>query len=167
MAERDVILREKVTYTGICDFKGLYMFAWNWFKDELYGVDEVRYVEKVTGNAKDLDIEWRAVRPVSDFFKIDIRVTFEVRGLSDVEVEIDGVKKQMNKGKVDVSLRGTLVRDPDSKWDRSPWYKFFREIYSKYVVPGRVFDMKLKVQKDVQVFKDEVKAYLDLMGKRS
>ncbi len=166
MAEKDIVIREKVIHTGIFSFKGFYAFSWNWFKDELYGVDEVRYSEKVSGNIKDLQIEWRAQKPVSDFFKIDIRVLFEVSELSEVEVEIDGEKKRMNKGKVEATIRGTLVRDPQSKWDKSPMLKFFREIYSKYVVPGRIQDMQIKVQSDVQILKDEMKAYLNLTGIR-
>ena len=166
MAERDNVIREKHDYSGLVDFSGFYSFCWGWFKNELYGVDEIKYAEKVSGNSRDIDIEWRATKPISDYFKIDFRLVFEIRELSDVEVEVEGKKKNMNKGKISVEIRGALVRDPDSKMDRSPVLKFFREIYSKYVIPGRIEDMKLKVSGDAQTFNEEMKAYLDLIGRR-
>ena len=54
--------------------------------------------------------------------------------LTDVEVEIDGKKKKMNKGKAGLEIKGILTRDPDSKWDTSAFYSFIRDIYNKYII---------------------------------
>ena len=66
-----------------------------------------------------------------------MKVEFEVKELVDVEVEIDGKKKKMNKGKVSVDIKGDLVKDPESKWDVTPFYRFLRDLYGKYIIPGR------------------------------
>src|SRR3989344_1355691 len=166
MAERDLLLKEKFDHTGIFDFGAFYSFAHSWFKDERYTVDEDKYSEKVSGNARDIIIEWTIVKRLSDYFKIEHKVRFIVEKLSDVEVEIDGVKKRMNKGKVEVEIKSNLVSDPDSKWDKTPFYRFIRDIYGKYIVPNRVDALRDKTSGDGRKFKEELKAYLELMGRR-
>ncbi|MBS3071401.1 hypothetical protein J4408_00255 [Candidatus Pacearchaeota archaeon] len=167
MAERDLVTKEKMDFSGIFDFGGLYSFAHRWFKNEGYdGVTEESYSEKVSGNSRDVFIEWKITKQISDYFKIEHKVRFEITGLTDVEVEIDGKKKKMNKGKVVVEIKSALVKDPDSKWESSPTNKFLRDVYNKYIIPGRVEDVRGKVQGDAIAFKEEVKAYLELIGKR-
>ena len=113
-----------------------------------------------------MEIEWKASKKLSDYFKIELGMKYNVSKMSEVEVEIDGVKKKMNKGRVIIELKGTLIRDPESKWDANPLYKFFREVYDKYVVPQRVDASRDKVMSDVITLKDSIKAFLDLSGKR-
>jgi hypothetical protein len=166
MAERDVITKEKIEFTGLVNFKGYYGFAHNWLKDELYGVDEMRYVEKVSGSERSIDIDWKAVKPLTDYFKIELTIRWEVRNLTDVEVEIDGKKEKMNKGKVSIEIKTALVRDPESKMDRSGALKIMRDIYSKYIIPGRIEDMRIKTQQETIRFKEELKSYLDISARR-
>lgn len=166
MAEKDLIVKEKLETSGLFDFSGLYSFAHGWLKYEEYSVVEEEYNEKVSGNSRDVMIKWKATKQVSDYFRVEHAIKFEIRGLTDVEVEIDGKKKKMNKGSVSTEIKGTLVKDPDSSWEGTPLYKFLREIYDKYVIPKRVDDMAVKVVGDVRSFKDELKSYLELSGKR-
>lgn len=166
MAERDLILKEKFDHTGIFDFSAFYSFAHSWFKDEGYSVDEDKYSEKVSGNARDIIIEWTIVKRLSDYFKIEHKVRFIIEKLTDVEVEIDGTKKKMNKGKVEVEIKSNLVSDPESKWDKNPFSRFIRDIYSKYIIPSRVDSLREKTISDGRKFKEDLKAYLELIGRR-
>ncbi len=167
MAEKDRIIKEKVEHFGLFDFKGFYGYAHSWLDDEEgYGVTEEKYSEKVSGNSRDITIEWKATKKLSDYFKIEIKIEFEVKDLTDVEVEIDGKKRKMNKGKVKVEITGNLVKDPESKWDTSPGTRFLRDIYNKYIVPKRIESMEERVESNVKDFKEELKAFLELTGKR-
>jgi hypothetical protein len=167
MVEKDQIIKEKLDHSGIFDFTELYGFMHTWLKDNLYGVNEERYSEKVSGAARDISFEWKATRQISDYFKIEHTIRVEVVGLTDVEVEIDGKKKKMNKGKIAMEIKGVLIKDPKNTWDETkPFYRFLREAYDKYIIPARVKAMEDKIEDDVRAFKDEVKAYLELSGKR-
>ena len=108
MAEKDQLIKEKLDHSGLFDFSALYSFAHSWYKTEEYGVIEEKYSEKVSGNARDMDIEWKANKPLSDYFKIEQKLKFEVRELTDVEVEIDGKKRKMNKGKISLEICFTM-----------------------------------------------------------
>jgi hypothetical protein len=73
----------------------------------------------------------------------------------------------MNKGKIAMEIKGVLIKDFKNTWDETkPFYRFLRETYDKYIIPGRVKAMEDKVEIDVRAFKDEVKAFLELSGKR-
>jgi len=166
MADKELIITEKVDYTGLLDFSAFYSFAHSWLKNEQYGVDEQKYSEKVSGSKRDITIEWTATNRFSDYFKIEQRIRFLIFGLTDVEVEVDKERKKMNQGKVEATIKGILVRDPDGKWEKSPFSRFTREIYNKYILPSRVNDMKEFIKSDVQTFKEELKIFLELTGKR-
>ncbi|MBS3083506.1 hypothetical protein J4423_01745 [Candidatus Pacearchaeota archaeon] len=167
MAEKDVILKEKVKFVGYAKFNDLYSYAFDWVKGEGYKIIEDTYTEKVKGNAKDLEIVWKASKKITDYFKVEIEFKWRIFGMEDVEVEVDGKKKKMNKFvELGIEIKGTLVKDFANQWNVSGTTKFFREIYNKYVIPGRTVQMEEKVEKDVQDFKEEVKAFLELTGKK-
>ncbi|MBI3334074.1 hypothetical protein HYZ97_01175, partial [Candidatus Pacearchaeota archaeon] len=152
--------------TGVFSFEDAYAYAFSWFKDESYGLIEEKYSEKVSGTARDINFEWKGSKQLSDYFKIEISFKTEVVGLTDVEVEIDGKKKKSNKGKIMIDIKGALVRDPDSKWDVSPFYRFIRDLYNKYIIPGRGEAMEGLVMSDVQNLKEKLKLFFELSGKR-
>jgi hypothetical protein len=167
MVEKDQIIKEKLDHSGIFNFSELYTFMHTWLKDNLYGVNEEKYSEKVSGAARDISFEWKATRDISDYFKIEHTIRFDIIGLTEVEVEIDGKKKRMNRGKIAMEIKGVLVKDRKNTWDEtSAVYKFLREVYNKYIIPSRIEAMENKVEVDARSFKDEVKAYLELTGKR-
>lgn len=168
MVDKDQIIREKLDHSGIFNFADFYTYAHTWLKDNLYGVNEERYSEKVSpGGARDISFEWKATRDLSDYFRIEFSIKIDVTGLVDVEVEIDGKKKKMNKGKISMDLKCMLLKDPKNTWDETkPIYKFLRETYDKYVIPRRIRAIEDKVEGDGRAFKEELKAFLELTGKR-
>ncbi len=167
MAEKDVIIKEKIKYSGYGNFKDTYSYAYDWVRQEGYSVVEEQYTEKVKGNSKDVEVVWKASKQITDYFKIEIDFRWRILGLEDVEVEIDGKKKKMNKFiELGIEMKGALVRDYKNEWNQSATTKFFKEIYNKFIIPDRTESMKAKVEEMVQNFKEEMKALLELTGKR-
>lgn len=167
MADKELLIKEKLEHSGVFDFPGMYKFAHSWLGDEEgYGIVEDKYSEKLSGSAKEIGIEWSASKKMGDYFKIELKVEFKVSDLVDVEVEIDGNKKKMQKGKVSVDIKGVLIKDPSSKWEDKPFNKVLRGIFDKFIIPQRISSTEGKVEGDVQSFKEELKSYLELSAKR-
>ena len=167
MAEKDVIIKEKLKYTGYGDFKDIYNYTFDWLKGELYSITEDQYVEKVKGSSKEIEIAWKAAKKLTDYFKIELDIKWRILGMEDVEVEIDGKKKKMNKfAEIKIEIKGNLIKDYTSQWNKSAATKFFKEVYNKYVIPARTEKMKEQVEDEVKNFKEEIKALLELTGKR-
>lgn len=168
MVERDPVIKEKLKHTGLGDFKGAYKFAREWLAKEDYEVTEESYSEKVSGNSKDLDIEWVATRKLTDYYKVVFKLKWKLIALTDVEVEIDGKRKGMNKfAELSIEMRGVLEKDYDSKWEHSAFEKFFKDVYNKYVVIERTKEKEKWIRESIQEFKEEMKAFLELTGRTS
>ena len=166
MGIKDVLIKEKLEDSGIFTFDEVYSYAYTWFKDEGFTLVEEKYQEKVTGNAREIKFEWVGTKDLSDYFKEELKVKVEVEAMTDVEVEIDGKKKKSNKGKIKFEVKGTLISDKASKWEASPFYAFWREVYNKYLISARVDALEDKVKDDVVDFKEKIKALLENSGKR-
>jgi len=165
MVEKDLILKEKVKYSGYGNFKDIYAYAHDWIKGEGYSIVEDEYTEKVKGASKDLEIKWKVSKQITDYFKIELDLKWRVLGMEDVEVEIVGKKKKTNKFiELGIDIKGTLVRDYNNQWNKTATTKFFKELYNKFVIPARTNHMKIRVEEIVQGFKEEMKALLELTG---
>ena len=167
MTERDEIFSSKVKYVGLFPYSDFYKFCYDWLVDD-FGllVAEKQYVEKIKGDAKDIDIEWVGTKEVTDYFKYEVKVKFRILGMTNVEVTQDGAKIKMNKANVEVKMSGALLKDYKGRFETSAFNKFLREIYQKWIITSRINQFEEKLIGDCDEFLSQVKAYLDLEGKR-
>ena len=166
MVEKKEIAKEKAESSGLFDFQAFYSFAHSWLKEKSYGVNEDKYSEKLSGNKRDVIVEWTASKDINDYFRFEEKIKMEVLGLTDVEAEIDGEKKKMNQGKISLEIKGIVIRDRKNKWEKSSFLRFVREIYDKHVIPSKIDEMNKTLIRDVIEFKEEMKSFLELVGRR-
>jgi hypothetical protein len=167
MAEKDDIYSSKVKYDGIFSFRDFYKFCYEWLIDETkVDLSEKKYVEKIKGSSKDIDVEWEGSKKMTEYFKFDIKIKFRILGLSEVEINDGGRKIKTNKGSVEISIKGTLVRDYDGKFETTAFRKFLRAIYEKWVIASRITEYEDKIAGACDEFLEQAKAYLDLEGKK-
>ena len=167
MTEKNQVFSSKVKYDGIFSFSGFYKFCYDYLTGEFgFGVAESKYAEKITGDAKEIQIEWEGEKKVTDYFKYIIKVDFKILGLKNVEIQKEGKKIQTNKGSVEISMKGILVSDYEGKFDTSPTLRFFRSVYEKWIIPSTIEQIENKLISHCDGFLGEAKAYLDLEGKR-
>ncbi|MCA9485691.1 MAG: hypothetical protein KC506_02505 [Nanoarchaeota archaeon] len=166
MAEKDQILKEELEHSGLFDFKGIYSFLHSWLIESNHDVDEEKYGEKTSGNSRDIDIQWKAQKKMSDYFKAEYKIVFEIKNMTEVEVEIDGKKKNMNKGIIKIKITGTLVMDHSGKWESTPFSRFTRDVYNKFVIPSRISAVSGTISNTVVQLKENAKAFMELSAKR-
>ena len=167
MAEKEIMFESKLTSKGIFSFKDFYRFCYDWLVDET-GLDiiEKKYIEKLQGDVKEIEVEWGGVRKVTDYFKFDVSVKFRVTQLKDIEISRNGVKEKTNQGSVEIKVKGILIRDYQGKFERTAWRKFLRATYEKYIIPARVEQFEDKLIGDMDEFLAQAKTYLELEGKK-
>jgi hypothetical protein len=167
MAESDRIYSSKIKFGGYFNFKDFYKFCYEWIDDEVgITMQEGKYVEKVSGTSKDIEIEWSGKRKFGDYFGFKMKVDFRILGMTSEEVVIKGVKKKMNKGSIEIKVSSDLIKDHQGKFETSAFYKFLRAMYEKWIITSRVEAMEGKIFGDSDEFLAQAKAYLDLTGKR-
>ncbi len=167
MAEKEQIFSSKMKSDGIFLFRDFYKFCYDWLVEETeLNVSEDKYVEKLQGDEKEIDVVWTGWRKITDYFKFVIKVKFQVRRLKEVEIMEDNVKIKKNSGYVEIKITGTLVRDYDGKFESNAFRKFLRGTYEKWIIPSRIEQFEEKLISDADEFLSQAKAYLDLEGKR-
>ena len=127
---------------GIYNFKDFYEFLYDYFTDENYDIAETKYVEKVEGETKDLEIIWNATKEVSDYFKYEINLTWVILGMKKVKVKKDGQEIYMDSGTLEIKFTASLVKDYENRWENNPFLKFMRGIYDRYIIRSRIEDRK-------------------------
>ncbi len=166
MAEIDKIFSSKIKYNGVFSFKDFYKFCHNWLTDETgLDISENKYAEKLSGDSKDIEVEWTCTKKVTDYFQFKINVSFKISPLKNVEINQGGKKIKTNEGSVEVKVSGNLIRDYDGKFEKDAFKKFLRSIYEKWIITGRINQMEEKLVGSCDEFLGQAKAYLDLEGK--
>jgi hypothetical protein len=167
MSEKETIFSSKIKHTGLFSFKSLYKFCYDWLSEETgLDISEGKYAEKVSGDSKEIDVEWSCSRKYTDYFKVQAKVKFAVKGLKEVEVKQGEAKITTNKGNVEIGVKGILERDYSGKFEKSAFQKFLRGIYEKWVIASRIEQYEDKLIGDLDEFLAQTKAFLDLEGKR-
>ena len=166
MAEKETLFSSTLKHKGLFDFAKFYKFCYDWLAEETgLLLQENKYVEKLSGDTKEIDVEWSGFTKLTDYFRFDMKVNFKILGMKQVEIMKDGKKIKTNEGQIEMKVKGTLVRDWQGRFEKSPFQKFMREIYDKWVIPSRIDQMEGKVVGDSDEFLGEAKAWLALEGR--
>jgi hypothetical protein len=118
------------------------------------------------GGAKEIEIDWDALKKVSDYFRFLLEIKWHLLGMTSVEVEIDGVKQKMNKGQFEIEIKSVLLKDYESRWENKPFQKFLRGLYDKYIIRERVEAYEGKLIAEMDEFVAQCKSFLALTGHR-
>ena len=163
MSQRDIVAQGlKIKQKSVFNLDQLYKTMFRWF--ELYGFDmqEREYRDSVEGNAKHLEIKWKAVKRIDDYIQFVIITNFLVLGFETIEIEEDGVKMKTNKGEVEMNFYAYLEKDYEDKLKDSGYAKVIREIYDKYIIKNRIESLEGELYEELYKLLDEIKAFLNL-----
>jgi hypothetical protein len=167
MAEEQDIFSSKIKHDGVFSFKDLYKFCYDWLTEETgLSVSENEYSEKISGDAKNIEVKWTGTKKVTDYFKFKVSVKFRVIGLKNIEAIQEGTKINTNKGSIEISIKGTLIRDYQGKFEKSSTQKFMRSIYEKWVIPSSIDQFEGDLAGKCDTFLGQAKSWLDLEGKK-
>jgi len=164
MSEKDSIYKGKVVQKGVFNFKDTYEFLYDYLVDENYDVDEVKYVEKIKGDSKDLEIIWNATKEVSDYFKFEITITWGIFGMKKVKVRKGDQEVVMDSGTVDIKFTSAIIKDYESRWENNATLKFMRGIYDRYIIRSRIDTYEVKVWEEVHEVIAQTKSFLAIEG---
>lgn len=167
MSEEETVFSSKIKYNGIFSFKDFYKFCHDWLTEET-GLDivETKYDEKLSGDSKEIEVEWAGEKEINDYFKFKSKIGMKIKGLTKVEINQGGVKVSTNSGSIEVSIKGVLIKDYDGKFETSAFKKFLRAIYEKWVIPSTIDSFGEKIISGCDEFLSQGKAYLDLEGRK-
>ncbi len=163
MAERMTIIDgEKIVYKGLFDFKELYnvidAFLWQKGFDKRVRKNE----EQVSQDGKYISVILQPWKRITEYIKHEIKMVITVHHAKDEIREIDGIKRKLTNGVVEITFFAYLVTDYEGRWEQRAEYFFLRTIFDKFVYKMQNSSMSGLLKTDVKLLKGEVEAFLNL-----
>ena len=156
------VFKQTIKKKGYWNYIDLYNFCFDWFKRENYDVMENQYIEKLSDRGKEIILDWRAEKKVTDYFQNVVNVKWHILEMNSAEVERDGKKEKTNKGEVKIIILGELEKDYEERWEGRPLWKFMRGVYEKYIIRTTSKEYEDDLTDKSVEFALDVKAFLEL-----
>ena len=165
----------KIKSGGIFDLEELYTEMERWFEFGGYSWRETKYrVAEMPNGLSQIEIKWECEKKGSEYLTYYLSMHWQAF-VTEVEVNVDGIKKKMNKGSIEFRFEGKLKRNVEafSPKEDSPeakkrfllkgsFGKFIMAIYDKVIIKNQVDYYKGFFFGESQRLFDEIKAFLQL-----
>lgn len=112
MRETREVTKQKISYTGIFELKELHMLIKNWLKEEGFSNQvEASSTETVEETKRYVSSEMAFKKAYSDDVQHQIDIQMSIKNLTDVTVDIEEKKMDMNKGEMETLIIGKIIKD--------------------------------------------------------
>ena len=149
-------------YKGLINAKELYKVIDKWLKRNGYDKIEIWNYEEIYEDGKQLTLKLQPYKKISDYAKVEIRLTAVLSKLKDVVVTVDKVKVKTMKGEASFKFDTFLTTDYEGSWEVKPLYYFLKTIAEKFLYRGIVDRYEEIAQKDTDALKREIKSFLNM-----
>ena len=165
--EREIVVQEqRVTYEGIFSLDELHKTISDWCANKHYDRLDKLHTESVKPEGKFIDIELQPDKNIDDYTNFMIRIRIYASNIKDVTVEMDGRKRRLNQGKVQIVLDAFIKTDYQGRMEGKPIYTFFRTLYDKYIYKSDMARHEDNLKSDVAHLKETIYNYLNLFKMR-
>ena len=165
----------KIKAGGVFDLEELYVEMVRWFEFSGYAWRETKYrVVEMPNGLNQIDIKWECEKKGTEYLSYNLSMHWQAF-VSEVEVNVDGIKKKMNKGSIEFRFEGKMKRNIEAfaPNEDSPEYKkrillkgsfgrFIMTIYDRLIIKNQVDYYKGLFFGESQRLFDEIKAFLQL-----
>lgn len=162
MAIKHKVSEGIVKSTSLFDFKETYKFIFAFLSDYGYDVKEKSYSEKIKPEGKEIEIKWDAGKNITDYFKFVVEIDWLIVGMAAVELQKEKIKIKLNRGDIRIRVRGFLERDYERKWETTPFLRFIRDVYDKYIIKNRIGELETMIREETDELIAQLKSYLAL-----
>ncbi|MEA3378443.1 MAG: hypothetical protein U9Q69_02270 [Nanoarchaeota archaeon] len=162
--EEDIVpFGYKIKAAGSFDFQELYQELQRWVTYNGYTWQETKYrIVENPGGSKQVEIKWICPKEIDDYITFTIKMDLQVFH-SDIEANVDGVKKKLNKGSYEFRLGAKYEKDWDV-WENRMFGNIMKLIYEKILIRKRIEAFEDMLFAEVHELFNEIKAYMKLYG---
>ncbi len=159
------IPREKIQYIGTFNFDELYKKMQAWYAEKEYKFHEKAYKQKP--GASDIELEWEGYRNETSYVRFWVNIYVHIFDLQDVEIIQEGVKKKMNKARMQIEVWGRIQLDWQEEFAKTRFFRRLRDFFHTFVF-SETKDLGLywdKLYYHIYGLHTSIKDYLDLQTK--
>jgi len=163
MVERKIVIENmNIAYKGLFNIDEYFRLIDNWLRSKSYIKHEWRNSESVEATGKTIEIVNMPYKKITDYAKYIIQIQTEMDQVVETTIEKDGIKKNMNKGKIEVTLNGYLELDYEHRWEKKPSFYFLRTIFDQFIFKVHTDKFEQGLVEEVQHLHSFIKSHLNL-----
>ena len=159
---RLVIDEKKIGYKGLINVKGLYREAKEFLDSNAYDSFESYNEEQVYEDGKQIILHLDGEKKLSDYAKIQWKTKFFFENLEDVDVEKEGKKLNISKGKVKLETSVFVVTDYDKSFSQNAFQYFLRIVIDKFIFKNYLNRSMDTAKKHYAKYEEKLKKYLNM-----
>lgn len=163
MSEKKLVIDQlKLNYQGLFEVNELFKAVDAWFYEKGYDKYEKKNEEQVLPTGREIVLELRPWKKITDYAKNEIRVRMFMHNIKEVEIEKDGTKVKLNQGEIQIIFDGYMETDYENKWENKPLFFFIRTLFDKYIYRGYTSKFEGNLVDDVHDLHTRIKAFLNI-----
>ena len=159
---RTLSFGEQINYTGVIDATGLYKLLKKWLGERDYNHVEKLNEEHVYEDGRQIIIELRPYKELSEYAKVEIRIEMIFKKLQDITLTKDKIKHKTKKGEMQITFSTFIITDLEGSWTAKPLYFFLRLLLEKYIYRSYVGKYEDVVIQDKNNLMRELRSYLNM-----
>jgi hypothetical protein len=150
------------TKGSLFDVDEVYKHAHDWLDWRKFDIVEKKYKQSAKANGREIEIKWECTRDIDAYSQFEIDVKWQMFGINDVKMKHEGKDVKLQSGNITIEITVYLKLDYNDKWETSPFNKFMKAFYEKYLYVGTIENLKNELWTIGWDFYNELKAYLNL-----
>ena len=158
-----VIDHRPLSFEGYFRPQDLFQVIRKFLKERGYFPLEYKNFEEVFEQGRQITIELRPFHQISDYVKKEMVLRINMYRLKEETIEIDGVKRRYQHGKVSFVCDAHLITDLKAKWEGSGFLYFLRVLNDKFIRKDWINTARTEVGKDMEDLLHEVSSYLNMI----
>lgn len=163
MSEKLTVVDGKgLDYEGLFEAKELYKVIEEYAEENKFDRNEFMNAEHIYEDSKQLDIDVRPYKKISDYVKLEIKIKIKATNLKYKEVEVNGIKRKYYHGHVNVKFFSYLITDYENTWEMRPLYYLLRTLVDKLIYKGYMDSAKKELIMHTNGFYEEIRSYLNM-----
>ena len=163
MAETRLLIDEKkLTYSGLIPVQGVYTVVKTFLQENDYDPFDSRNEEQVFEDGKQIILEIKGEKKLSEFARINWETKFYFTNLQEMFVEREGKKLRLHQGKVVFQTDVFLLTDYEQTFEQNAFQHFLRILIDKYVFKSYMNRNVDLVMKHYKQFEEKIKRYLNM-----
>ncbi len=166
MGQLLVVNNLKFSFEGVFDFEGLFKVLNSWGYTKGYIIVPQFDTEFKTKEGKQHEIKTLMIKNIVEMISMRLITKITTINVKPVEVELDGIKKVLSEGKIEVELDGIIIMDRHEWWAKNPFHWFIHIMARKYFMKDHLERVEKWLISDIEEYHHHLKSYLNVSAKK-
>ncbi len=124
-------------HKGFLNIPELVKFVRGWLSSELYLFFETKHVHK----SDEDEIEVYGKRKLNEYVQYTLYVEMKAEEISEVEIVKEGQKIKTQKGRIKVTVHGTMNLDWQKRFAGNKFLQYIQDFYHRYIIKEKIEDV--------------------------